>query len=208
MKGSNNRENVLTDFFLFSSTISYKKWHKDKFETYQHTCNFSNKIFPLLYYRHIKSGLKCFLGERGGGGGGVLLVVRLVPYQTLYLKMLAIIVIIKEMLILLTKIFLSSESERNKAKIVCWSDQQIQVFKKNVKRVSKVLKSSKHHNIWVQIKEKLNIQFLLFKYLIFCLIYTSFSFRCQILHSFFIFSFVLNIILRLSRIFESVKYHL
>ena len=106
-----------------------------------------------------------------------------------------------------TETFLSSESKRNEAKLVRWSDQQIQVLK-NVKRVSKVLKSSKHHNIWVQIKEKLNIQFLLFKYLVFFLIYTSFSFSYQILHSFFLFSFVLNVILRLSRIFESIKYHL
>ena len=84
-------------FFLFLSTISHKKWHKDEFETYQHTCNFSDKICPLLYHRHIKRGLKCFLG------GEVLLVVRQVPYQTLHLKMLAIIVMIKEMLILLTQ---------------------------------------------------------------------------------------------------------
>ena len=57
------------------STISRKKWHKDEFEAYQHTCNFSDKIFHLHHHRHIKSGLKCFLG-------GSLLVVRLVAYQT------------------------------------------------------------------------------------------------------------------------------
>ena len=84
-------------FFLFLSTISHKKWHKDEFETHQHTCNFSGKICPLLYHRHIKRGLKCFLG------GEVLLVVRQVPYQTLHLKILAIIVMIKEMLIFLTQ---------------------------------------------------------------------------------------------------------
>ena len=97
LKISSNGENVLSDFFLFLSTISHKKWHKDEFETYQHTCNFSDKIWPLLYHRHIKRGLKCFLG------GEVLLVVRQVPYQTLHLKILAIIVMIKEMLILLTQ---------------------------------------------------------------------------------------------------------
>ena len=43
------------------STISHKKWHKDEFEAYQHTCNFSDKIFPAHYHRYIKSGLKCFL---------------------------------------------------------------------------------------------------------------------------------------------------
>ena len=44
------------------STISHKKWDKDEFEAYQDTCNFSDKIFPLQYHRHIKSDLKCFLG--------------------------------------------------------------------------------------------------------------------------------------------------
>ena len=34
-----------------------------------------------------------------------------------------------------TEIFLSSESERNKAEIVCWSDQQIQVLKKCEKSI-------------------------------------------------------------------------
>ena len=85
-----------------------------------------------------------------------------------------------------TETFLSSESKRNEAKLVRWSDQQIQVLK-NVKRVSKVLKSSKHHNIWVQMKENLNIQLLLIKYLVFFLIYASFKFSFQILHSFFLF---------------------
>ena len=61
---------------------------------------------------------------------GGILVVRLVPYQTLHLKMQAIIVMVKEILILLTEKFLSSESEQNKAKIVRWSDQQTQVLKK------------------------------------------------------------------------------
>ena len=45
----------------------------------------------------IKSGLKCFL-EGEGRGEWVLLVVRLVPYQTLHLKILAVIVMIKQML--------------------------------------------------------------------------------------------------------------
>ena len=47
-------------------------------------------------------------------------------------------------------------------------------FKKNVERVSKVLKCSKHHNIWFQMKEHLNIQCSLFKYLVSLLFYVSF----------------------------------
>ena len=46
--------------FLNLSTISHKKWHKYELETYQHICNFSDKIRPL--HRHIKSSLKYFLG--------------------------------------------------------------------------------------------------------------------------------------------------
>ena len=57
-------------------------------------------------------------------------------------------------------------------------------------------------------KENLNIQFLLFKYVVFFLIYASFTFSYQILHSLFLFSFLLNVIIRLFRIFESTKYHL
>ena len=109
--------------FLFSITISQKKWHKDEFETYQDTCSFSEKIFPLHYHRRIKSSLKCFLR------GGVLLVVRLVRYQTSHLKMLAILVMIKQM-ILDTETCLSFESELNKAKLDRWSNQQIQVLRK------------------------------------------------------------------------------
>ena len=37
-------------------------------------------------------------------------------------------------------------------------------FKKNMDRVSKVLKSSKHHNIWFQMKEHLNIPYLFIQY--------------------------------------------
>ena len=48
-------------------------------------------------------------------------------------------------------------------------------FKKNVDRVSKVLKSSKPHpQYMVSMKEHLNIQHLLFKYLVFFLFYVSF----------------------------------
>ena len=107
---------------MFISTISHKKCHKDEFETYQHTCNFSDKIFPLHYHRHIKSGLKCF-------SGGVPLVVRLVAYQTSQNagnnrndKANADTSD--------TETCLSSESEWNKAKLVRWSDQQIQVLRK------------------------------------------------------------------------------
>ena len=112
---------------LILSTISHKKWHKDEFEAYQYTCNFSDKISPLHYHRHIKSGLKCFLG-------GVPLVVRLVACQT------------SENAgnnrndkanadISGTKTFLSLESKRNKAKLVRWSDQQMQVLKKCEKSI-------------------------------------------------------------------------
>ena len=47
-------------------------------------------------------------------------------------------------------------------------------FKKNVERVSKVLKCSKHQNISFQMKEHLNIQCSLFKYLVSLLFYVSF----------------------------------
>ena len=77
-----------------------------------------------------------------------------------------------------------------------------------MERVSKALKSSKHPNMWVQMKEKLNIRFLLFKYLVFFLVYASFDFGYHILHSFFVFYFVLNVTLRLFRIFESIYFKL
>ena len=44
----------------------------------------------------------------------------------------------------------------------------------NLHRVSKALKSSKHQNTWFQMKEHLNIQHLLFKYLVFFLFHVSF----------------------------------
>ena len=47
-------------------------------------------------------------------------------------------------------------------------------FKKNVDRVSKVLKSGKHHDVWFQMKKHLTIQNLLFKYLVCFLFYVSF----------------------------------
>ena len=47
-------------------------------------------------------------------------------------------------------------------------------FKQNVERVSKILKCSKHHNILFQMKERLNIQCSLFKYLVFLLFCVSF----------------------------------
>ena len=47
-------------------------------------------------------------------------------------------------------------------------------FEKNVERISKDLKSSKHHNTWFQMKEHLNIQCFRFKYLVFFLFYVSF----------------------------------
>ena len=76
-----------------------QKAGQKEFETYQHTCNFSGKKCPLHRHHHIKSGLRSFLG--GGDGRGIFLVVRLVPYQTSHLKMLAIILMIKQMPILL-----------------------------------------------------------------------------------------------------------
>ena len=47
-------------------------------------------------------------------------------------------------------------------------------LRENMERVSKVLKSIKHHNIWFQIKENLNIQYFLFKYLVFFFFYVLF----------------------------------
>ena len=76
-------------------------------------------------------------------------------------------------------------------------------FKKNMDRIFKVLRSSKRHNIWFQIKEHLNIQYLFIQY-----------FSYQVLQNqkgqpfIHFFSFVLNVILKLSRIFGSIKYHL
>ena len=96
--------------------ISHKKWYKGEFEVDQHICNFSDKICPLHYHHHIKSGLKCFFG------GWVPLVVRLATYQTSQNaannrndKANANTSG--------TETFLSSENKRNKAKIVRWSDQ-------------------------------------------------------------------------------------
>ena len=86
-------------------------------------------------------------------------------------------------------------------------------FKKNVERVSKVLKCSKHHNIWFQMKEHLNIQCSLFKYLVSLLFYVSFwlsdtsKSKTQTFYSVF-FVVVLNVILKLSRTFGSIRYHL
>ena len=86
-------------------------------------------------------------------------------------------------------------------------------FKQNVERVSKVLKCSKHHNIWFQMKERLNIQCSLFKYLVFLLFYVSFwlsdtsKSKTQTFYSVF-FVVVLNVILKLSRTFGSIRYHL
>ena len=54
---------------IAKSTISHKKWHKDEFETYQYTCNLSDKICPSHYHRPIKSGFKCFSGREGPPGG-------------------------------------------------------------------------------------------------------------------------------------------
>ena len=55
----------------FSSTIFYKKWHKDKLEIYQHTCKFSDKICHLHYHRHIKYQEWSKMLFRGGREGGV-----------------------------------------------------------------------------------------------------------------------------------------
>ena len=108
--------------------------------------------------------------------------------------MLAIILMIKQILIFLTqKIVFAKRVKKSKARPLEWSASPS--IKKNVVRVSKVLKSSKHHNIWVQMKEHLNIQYLLFKYLVF------FPFLC-------FFFFLPNVIHQLSIIFQSIKYHL
>ena len=69
-------------------------------------------------------------------------------------------------------------------------------FKKNVERVSKVLKSSKHHNIWFQMKERLNIQCFRFKYLVFSLLSDTSKSKTQTFYS--LFSVVLNVILNIT----------
>ena len=106
--------------------------------------------------------------------------------------MLAIILMIKQMLIFLTqKIVFGKQVEKSKARPLEWSANSS--IKKNVERVSKVLKSSKHHNIWVQMKEHLNIQYLLFKYLVFfpflCFILAIRYFKIKHVNLSFIFSF-------------------
>ena len=106
--------------------------------------------------------------------------------------MLAIILMIKQMLIFLTqKIVFGKRVEKSKARPLEWSANSS--IKKNVERVSKVLKSSKHHNIWVQMKEHLNIQYLLFKYLVFfpflCFILAIRYFKTKHVNLSFIFSF-------------------
>ena len=58
-------------------------------------------------------------------------------------------------------------------------------FKKNVERVSKVLKSSKHYNIWFQRKEHLNIQCSRFKYLVFFLLSDTQKSKTQTFYSLF-----------------------
>ena len=129
--------------------------------------------------------------------------------------MLAIILMIKQILIFLTqKIVFGKRVEKSKARPLEWSANSS--IKKNVERVSKVLKSSKHHNIWVQMKEHLNIQYLLFKYLVFfpflCFILAIRYFKTKHVNLSFIFSFFFfffpNVILQLSIIFQSIKYHL
>ena len=75
---------------------------------------------------------------------------------------------------------------------------------KNMDKISKVLKSSKHHNIiWFQMKEHLNIQYLFIQYFSYQVLWNQ---KGQPFIHFF--SFVLNVILKLSRIFGSIKYHL
>ena len=106
--------------------------------------------------------------------------------------MLAIILMIKQILIFLTqKIIFGKRVEKSKARPLEWSANSS--IKKNVERVSKVLKSSKYHNIWVQMKEHLNIQYLLFKYLVFfpflCFILAIRYFKIKHVNLSFIFSF-------------------
>ena len=76
-------------------------------------------------------------------------------------------------------------------------------FKKNVDRVSKVLKSSRHHNRWFEMKEHLNIQDLFIQYFSYQVLQSQK--RQPFIH---FFSFVLHVTLKLSRIFGSTKQHL
>ena len=71
MKTSSNKENVRSDFFVFYVrflTRNDTKVNKGKFETYQHTCHFLDKICPLHCHHHIKSGRKFFSEENPASG--------------------------------------------------------------------------------------------------------------------------------------------
>ena len=103
-----NNENIkqlrkcsLCFFFFFFFTFKYnfsqemtKRW----IWNLPANCDFLDQSCPLHYHHHSKSD---FLWA--GVWGEILVVVRLVPYQTSHLKMLAIIVKIKQILILLTQ---------------------------------------------------------------------------------------------------------
>ena len=96
----------------------------------KHTCNISNKICPLHQHRRIRSCVRYFWG-------GILKVVLVVHYQTPpYLKMLVMILIMKQILILL------------KQKHPCLQGRPLEWstnlnLKEHVERVSKDLESSK-----------------------------------------------------------------
>lgn len=62
-------------------------------------------------------------------GGIILLIVPEVHYQTSYLNVLSMILIMKEMLILLRQSSLSSKNERNKTKRDRQSDQQTRILR-------------------------------------------------------------------------------
>ena len=109
--------------------------------------------------------------------GELLIVGRVVPYQTPHLKTVSVILIIKQMLIVLTQnhaCLWDTRGIKQSYTVGVISKFKSQEICRNSKGVSKVLSSTKHHSIWVQMKEYLNIQYLLFKYLVFFLFYVSF----------------------------------
>ena len=100
-----------------------KTVNKGKFETYQHTGHFLDKICPLYCHHHIKSGRKCFSRANSTNSQSSSLLNLASQnagnnpnYKTNDDHSD-------------TGTFLPLESERNKAKIDSQSDQQIQVLR-------------------------------------------------------------------------------
>ena len=83
---------MLSDFFVFKCDFSQEITSRE-IGNLPTACISSEEICPL----HRNHQINYFSGK------GILVVVRVVPYQTPHLKMLAMILMIKQMLILLTQ---------------------------------------------------------------------------------------------------------